>query len=110
MAKRGYVPLEDLEPMGDGEAASRGVQVRTVTDTEGRRSAVLVPVAFARLSQEGVEVVADLQRKALLLQEIREDIEALVVEARTVGASWDVIGWSVGTSGQASRQRWGGLS
>lgn len=110
MAKRGYVPLEDLEPMGDGKAAAKGVQVRTITDSEGRRSAVIVPVAFARLSQEAVEVVADLQRETLRLQEIRDRIEALVIEARTVGASWDVIGWSVGTTGQASRQRWGGLS
>lgn len=110
MAKRGYVPLEDLEPMGDDKAAAKGVQVRMITDSQGRRSAIFVPVAFARLSEEAVEVVADLQRETLLLQETRDRIEALVVEARTVGASWDVIGWSVGTSGQASRQRWGGLA
>jgi len=107
MAKRGQVPVEDLHPMRDEVAAAKGVSVRVVTDSTGKRSAVLVPVAFARLSQEAVEVVADLQREALRLQEIRERVEALVIESRDVGASWAVIGWSVGTSESAARKRWG---
>jgi len=107
MAKRGLVPLEDMHPMEDEKAAAKGVQVRIVTDSEGKRSAVLVPVAFARLSQEALEVVADLQRKALALRELRDQVEALVIEARDVGASWAVIGWSVGTSGDAANKRWG---
>jgi len=107
MAKRGQVELEDMHPMMDEEAAAKGVTVRVVTNSDGVRSAVLVPVAFARLSQEAVEVVADLQRKALQLQAIREEIEALVIEARDVGASWAVIGWSVGTTESAARKRWG---
>lgn len=106
MAKR-QVPLEDMHPMEDGKAAAKGVTVRVVTDSDGNRSAVLVPVAFARLSQEAVEVVADLQRKALALREIGEQVEALVIESRNVGASWAVIGWSVGTTGDAARKRWG---
>lgn len=106
MAKRGQVPLEDLSPMRDEEASRKGVEIRVHTDSEGKRSAILVPVAFARLSQEGVEVVAELQREALRLQEIREQVEALVIEAREAGASWAVIGWSVGTTGDAARQRW----
>ena len=107
MAKRGQVPVEDMHPMRDEVAAAKGVSVRVVTDSAGKRSAVLVPVAFARLSQEAVEVVADLQREALRLQEIRERVEALVIESRDVGASWAVIGWSVGTSESAARKRWG---
>jgi hypothetical protein len=109
MGKRREVPLEDLEPMGDEEAARGGVEIRVTTGPDGRRSGVLVPRAFARLSEEGSEVVADLQREALALQETRRRIEALVMEAREVGASWSVIGWSLGTTGDAARQRWGEL-
>ena len=107
MAKRGQVPLEDMHPMEDEKAAAKGVTVRVVTDSNGVRSAVLVPVAFARLSQEAVEVVADLQRSALELRALRDRVEALVIEARDAGASWAVIGWSVGTTGDAANKRWG---
>jgi len=107
MGKRREVALEDLEPMSDGKAAAQGVQMRVVTWPDGERSAVLVPVAFSRLSQEAVEVVADLQRKTLALHEIGDQVRALVMEAREVGASWAVIGWSVGTSESAARKRWG---
>jgi hypothetical protein len=109
MGKRRQVALEDLEPMRDEQAAAKGVQVRVVTGPDGERSAVLVPVAFSRLSQEAVEVVADLQRKALALREIRDEVEALVIESRDAGASWAVIGWSIGMNGEAARKRWGAL-
>ena len=110
MAKRGQVPLEDLRPMTYEVAYADGVQVRMGKGRDGGRTTVIVPRAVARLSQEASEVVSDLQGKAFQLQEIREQVEDLVVIAREVGVSWDVIGWSVGTTGQAARQRWSGLS
>lgn len=110
MGKRKQVPLEDLRPMSDEVAYAGGVQVRIRTGHDGERTTVIVPRAFARLSQEATEVVSDLQRKALQLQEIREQVEELVLVAREVGASWDVIGWSVGTTGRAAHQRWSGLA
>ena len=110
MGKLRQVPLEDLKPMSDEAAARDGVQVRTSTAADGKRSAVIVPRAFARLSQEGMEVVSDLQEKALLLRDIGDEIKALVIESRAAGASWDVIGWSIGTTGRAAQQRWGDLA
>ena len=101
--------LEDLDPMSDMRAVGEGVQVRTHTGPDGVKSVTIQPRAFARLSEEGQEVMADLQRTAFQLQEIREKLEALVIEARDAGASWAVIGWSLGTSGDAARQRWGAL-
>jgi len=109
MGKLRQVPLEDLVPMGDEEAKRGGVEVRVAVAADGKRSAVIVPRAFARLSEEGMEIVAVLQQKALLLHEIGRDIEGLVIESRMAGASWDVIGWSIGTSGQAARKRWADL-
>ena len=100
------VPLEDLNPMSDEVAYADGVQVRMGTGRDGAKTTVIVPRAFARLSQEATEVVAELQRKALQLHQIREQVEELVAIAREVGASWAVIGWSVGTTGDAARQRW----
>ena len=38
-----------------------------------------------------------------------EETDELVAEARSAGLSWAVIGWSVGTTGEAARQRWGYL-
>ena len=96
--------------MTDEAAYADGVQVRISKGRDGERATVIVPRAFARLSQEGTEVVSDLQRKAFQLQEIREQVEELVLIAREVGASWDVIGWSVGTTGRAAHQRWSGLA
>jgi len=110
MGKRKQVALEDLEPMRDEVASRDGVQVRVAVAADGKRSAVIVPRAFARLSEEGMEVVSDLQRKALALHDLRDEVEALVIEAREAGASWGVIGWSVGTSDQAARQRWSELA
>ena len=110
MGKRREVALEDLEPMRDEAASRNGVQVRTSTAPDGKRSTVIVPRAFARLSQEGMEVVSDLQRKAFALHDLRDEVEALVIQSREAGASWAVIGWSVGTSGDAARQRWGELA
>jgi hypothetical protein len=109
--RRQEVPeaLEDLDPMSDMRAVGEGVQVRTHTGSDGKKSVSIQPRAFARLSEEGHEVMADLQRTAFELQEIREKLEALVIEARNVGASWALIGWSLGTSGDAARQRWGDL-
>jgi len=106
MGKIREVLLEDLNPMSDEVAYADGVQVRTSTGHDGGRVAVIVPRAFARLSGEAAEVVSELQRKALGMREIRDQVEALVMEAREVGASWDVIGWSVGTTGDAARKRW----
>ena len=110
MGRPKQVPLEDLDPMSDEVAARDGVEVRVATSADGKRSAVIVPRAFARLSQEGMEVVADLQAKALLLRDIGDEIEALVVESRAAGASWDVIGWSIGTTGSSAHKRWADLA
>ena len=110
MGKRREVALEDLEPMSDEAAAREGVSVRVSTSADGKRAVVLVPRGFARLSDEGMEVVSELQREAFALHDIRDRVEALVIESREAGASWAVIGWSVGTSGDAARQRWGELA
>jgi hypothetical protein len=69
---------------------------------------VAAPRALARLSRDGQEVVADLQRVAIAARQAQEHVGEHVALARSVGASWDLIGWSVGTTGEAARQRWGG--
>ena len=99
--------LEDMDPMSDMAVVGEGVQVRTQTGPDGKPVVALQPRAFARLSDEAHEVMADLQRTAFELQEIREKLEALVIEARDAGASWALIGWSLGTSGDAANKRWG---
>lgn len=68
---------------------------------------VAVPRALDRLSDQGREVITDLQRVAMAARQAQEHVGEHVALARRVGASWDLIGWSVGTTGEAARQRWG---
>ncbi len=68
--------------------------------------AYLMPKSVARLTGDAADVVAELQDAALARREINDRVEQLVCAARDLGASWDAIGWSVGTTGQAARQRW----
>ena len=70
-------------------------------------SAVVVPRSVRNLPEEQLEVVAQVQDTARHLDELQERLTHLVGHLRDAGASWGVIGWSVGTTSQAARQRWG---
>jgi hypothetical protein len=107
MAKRGEIELEDLDPMSDEVAAANGVEIRVHREPDGTRSSVIVPRSVARLDPRQAGMVSDLQRHALLLQQVRGLIEANVLDARDLGVSWAVIGWTLGTTESAARKRWG---
>ena len=65
------------------------------------------PSGLARLSDSAQEHLAQLQRLVLERQELLHQINDLIPELRYQGVSWGLIGWSVGTSSEAARQRWG---
>jgi hypothetical protein len=99
---------DDFEPMEVGnDDFEGGVTVQMVTDEDGGRHAAFVPVALGRLGAEGLGMMADLQKVVLQIRESQDRLGALVVEARDLGMSWGSIGWCVGTSEPAARQRWG---
>lgn len=69
--------------------------------------AVILPRSLSRLGGEARAEARSLQQLGLQLQEIAEQIDAQVEQCRESGVSWSGIGWCLGTTGEAARQRWG---
>jgi len=104
----------DYEEIGIGRTGSPSggidvVRVGLADSAMGGGGIYFTPRAFKRLSSEGREAVSGLQQIAASISEAQEHLEEHVEWARQAGASWDLIGWSVGTTGEAARQRWGAV-
>lgn len=97
-------PLDSAEHIGsddyDGPVALRRLP-------DGR--ALLLPHAGGgrQLHSDALDVLADMQTTVRRLQSQRTALDVLVDQARQVGVAWHLIGFSVGTTGEAARQRWG---
>jgi hypothetical protein len=97
---------------GSGEAA----EASTSTTASGGGmpevyvaiTALNAPKALADLAMQSParEVAGDLAELSAQLRVLEERRAELVKRARGRGLSWDSIGWCVGTTGEASRQRW----
>jgi hypothetical protein len=97
----------DLEPVhldnGDPSETAAGVEIRRTKLGRG----VIVPRSLRDMSGEAAEAVADLQGVVGEIENLQNQLDLFVNEARGHGVSWDGIGWCVGTTGEAARQRWG---
>ena len=67
----------------------------------------VAPGALGRLTPHQAEDVAALQHLALQMEELENHLDAHVLEARSSGVSWAIIGWSTGLTAEGARQRWG---
>jgi hypothetical protein len=94
--------LESLAPLDVGTATPEDVLVMM-----GERSAAFVPDSLKGLSGRAVDAAACLQRTVLEVRDLQERVNDHVHALRSEGASWAVVGWCVGTSAEAARQRWG---
>lgn len=65
------------------------------------------PRAVSRLGADQREALDRLVRQAREIERQRALLDATVRKARDQGVSWAVIGWALGTTGEAARQRWG---
>lgn len=65
------------------------------------------PVAFDRMSPDRKLLAGELIKLVGQQRHLARELESLVQHMRDHGVSWQVIGWCVGTSGEAARQRWG---
>jgi len=92
--------------LNDGPVAVRRLALNESVQ-DGRAAAFFAPRAYKRLTDEGQQVLASLQRIAAQIHEMQAHLDEHVLDARDLGASWDLIGWSVGTTGEGARQRWG---
>ena len=68
---------------------------------------VLLPASVKRLKGEQLEVASQIQSVAAEIGRLQDYLSEGVDWGRQIGLSWNVIGWSVGTTGEAARQRWG---
>lgn len=112
MAKRGRRPRSrpvDWSEFGDAVVGSGwdGDVSVVVRDEGGAREAIFLPRGITRLGEEGFEIAHELQHITGALRIGTERLEAAVRDARALGLSWDSIGFCVGTTGEAARQRWG---
>lgn len=74
--------------------------------SRGALGAAIVPRSARKLSPEAKADLADLQRCVGALNTLIDTLPGLVEDLRDQGVSWGVIGWAVGTTGEAARQRW----
>ena len=91
----------DMDDLADGEPLA------VVVRQQGRLAAAILPASVSKLSGDQLEVVSDLQHLAADIADRQMQLGRLVDEARDLGVSWVAIGWSVGTTGEAARQRFG---
>lgn len=64
------------------------------------------PRAVAQLSGDAEVVFNGLARSHRQLRQLEDQLADDVAAARGYGVSWATIGWAVGLSGEACRQRW----
>lgn len=104
--KRDGGPADLGMPGGEGTdlgEVADGVEIRRGDDG----GPYLAPRSVRGLRGEAAVRVGELQRLAFDRQRVEDAIGELVDQLRTLGVSWSAIGWSVGTTGEAARQRWG---
>ena len=88
-----------------GNGTSDDDEVAIVLTAGG--GAVFVPQSLRNGSPKQLELARTLQRTVIKRQLLMDQVEDLVGQLRDGGVSWDSIGWCVGTTGEASRRRWG---
>lgn len=65
------------------------------------------PATLRRLGPAQRDDVELLQEHGLALVRMQQHLDELVERARDSGVSWNLIGWSLGITGEGARQRWG---
>lgn len=66
------------------------------------------PSAWRKLTAEQRMEFAALQQLVSQIHVMQGHLELHVQELRDAGLSWHMIGWALGTTGEAARQRFGG--
>lgn len=101
--------LADSDDLGmSKETPDGGIEIRVLTDSEGVRSAVMVPRSLRTLDEETHGLAVELQRHVMDIDRARQAIDEIVPQLRDAGVSWDAIGWLTGMVGRSAQNRWGG--
>lgn len=94
--------LDDLNLPGNDEHDDESVAVTLAAGGV----AGLVPESFGRLSSDERGLCTQLISLVGRRRWLAREIDDLVQHMRHHGLSWGVVGWCVGTSSEAARQRW----
>lgn len=92
--------LEPFDPMGDDVG-----EVALMRTPDG--AVVFVPRAIQSLSGAGLSAFGDLEKASMALREAQLEVEKCVAECRAAKVSWNSVGWVLGITGSAARQRFG---
>jgi len=98
--------MDNYDALGVGRTHTEDDGDVGITRTPGG-GVVILPVAVRRLRGEALEVASRIQSVAAEIGSLQDYLAEGVAHGRDLGLSWGVIGWSVGTTGEAARQRWG---
>jgi hypothetical protein len=90
---------------GENVGASESGPVRVYRLADGR--ALMLPGTRRPASADALEVLADIQQVVQRMTRDRDVLDELVNEARdNYRLPWSLVGFSVGTTAEAARQRW----
>lgn len=67
---------------------------------------VIAPRSVEQLPAWQREKLEELTAVAVRLRLVERERDELVIRLREKGVSWSALGWAVGTTGEAARQRW----
>ncbi len=107
-AKPSPSDLDDRSEVG-GEGVDQDFETVSLVVGGGGVSLFLPmpPAAAYKLSGPVAVRLSDLQEAVMKRRALLAEVDRLVEELREEGVSWNLIGWSVGTTSEAARQRWG---
>jgi hypothetical protein len=95
-----------LEPFVLGGATDYPDDDVVVEVFEGR-GATMVPRTLQKIPAEAKLEIAGVIRRVAGINKLHEELDELVESLRSRGVSWHGIGWALGTTGEAARQRFG---
>lgn len=94
--------LEPLDPGGVTDFVGDDVLIEVL---DGH--AAMVPRSLKRLPAESKLLMAEGIKRVQAIYELQNELESLIADMRDANVSWAAIGWVLGTTGEAARQRFG---
>lgn len=83
------------------------VNVTLVRTEDGSARALMVPKAAEKLPRSVQLVLQDLWEAQAEVRRLEAESEEMVSMLRQSGASWSVVGWCCGITGEGARLRYG---